>query len=95
MLTDTKANLRIKDPILDTPIRLLGRFLGLLPSFLNFVDEPGLLFGLFQVDLVPLLGQVILELLRVPLRVGDYYFDVPVLLDNVFKVLSARRFGIR
>lgn len=44
---------------------------------------------------MPLLGQVVLELLRVPFGVGGYYFGVPVQFDNLFEILPVRRCGIR
>lgn len=91
----SRHNIRIKDPILHAPICLFGCTLSFLPRFLDIFNQPILLLGLFRVDLVALLGQVVLELLWVPFRVRDYYFGIPVRLDNLYKVLPICRFGIR
>lgn len=78
--------LPIKDPIPDAAIGLIGRILSLAPIDLDLVDQAVFVLLCSILGLVAFRGQVVLNLLVVPIVVGIDGVVIPVVLDQVLEI---------
>lgn len=84
------TDIRVKDPVLNAAVSLVGGFLGLSPVDLDLLSEAlSILLGAL-LGLLALGGQVVGQGLRVPAGVWADDLVVPVVLDRLLEALAVR-----
>ena len=88
---DLRVGPAVEDPVLDRRIGVRGLVGSLMPVRLDLADKAVLVLLGTLLDLLAGAGDVVLELLGVPAVVGLSNLVVPVVLDQVDKVLAVGR----
>lgn len=83
-----KRGVRIKDPVFHIGVGLVGRVSGLGPGILHLFDQAVLVLLDNFLAVLALSAEPLLQLVGVPTVVRLNYIGVPVVLDEILKVLA-------
>lgn len=87
--------IRVENPVLDIGVALVGGLLSLRPCSLNLLNQRfGVLLGAL-LNFLALEGQIVVQSLSIPAIVRRNNLVVPVVLDQVLKILTVGGGGIR